>query len=57
MKETKMFFPKTQTEIWEKFRIIIEEVITENLSQQIFPQTNVYVLRNEILKIFSKRKY
>jgi hypothetical protein len=34
MKETKMFFPITQTEFWKKFRIIIEEVITEILSQQ-----------------------
>ncbi len=49
MEETKMFFPITQTEIWKKFRIIIEEVITEKLSQQIFPQTNVYVLRKRIL--------
>ncbi len=49
MEETKMFFPITQTEIWKKFRIIIEEVITEKLSQQIFPQTNVYVLRKCML--------
>ena len=49
MKETKMFFPISQTEFRKKFRIIIEEVITEILSQQFFPQTNVYVLRKRML--------
>ncbi len=44
-----MFFPITLPEFWKKFRIVIEEVITEKLSPPIFPQTNVYVLRKRML--------
>jgi hypothetical protein len=49
MEETKMFFPIAQPDFWKKFRITIEEVITEKLSPQIFPQTNLYVLRKRML--------
>ncbi len=49
MEETPMLFPIAPTEFWKRIRITIEEVVSEKLSQQIFPQTNFYVLRNRML--------
>ena len=50
MNETPMLFPITPSEFWKQSRIIIEQVISEKLSQQKINPTNSHLPEKALLK-------
>ena len=50
MNETPMLFPITPSEFWKQIRIIIEQVISEKLSQQKISPTNSHLPEKALLK-------
>ena len=50
MNETPMLFPITPTEFWKQIRIIIEEIISEQLRQQKISPTNSHLPEKALLK-------
>ena len=50
MNETPMLFPIAPAEFWKQIRTIIDDVVTEKLSQQNLSQTNCYLPDKALLK-------
>ena len=50
MNETPLLFPITPSEFWKQIRIIIEQVISEKLSQQKISPTNSHLPEKALLK-------
>ena len=50
MNETPMLFPIAPSEFWKQIRIIIEQVISEKLSQQKISPTNPHLPEKALLK-------
>jgi predicted DNA-binding transcriptional regulator AlpA len=50
MNETPMLFPITPSEFWKQIRITIEEVVSENLSQQKISPSNSLLPEKALLK-------
>jgi excisionase family DNA binding protein len=50
MNETPMLFPITPSEFWKQIRTIIDDVVTEKLSQQNLSQTNCHLPDKALLK-------
>lgn len=50
MNETPMLFPITPSEFWKQIRTIIDDVVTEKLSQQNLSQTNSHLPDKALLK-------
>ena len=50
MNETPMLFPIALSEFWKQIRTIIDDVVTEKLSQQNLSQTNCHLPDKALLK-------
>jgi|SRR5664279_1248463 len=50
MNETPILFPITPSEFWKQIRIIIEQVISDKLSQQKISPTNPHLPEKALLK-------
>jgi len=51
MNETPMLFPIAPSEFWKQIRTIIDDVVTEKLSQQNLSQTNSHLPDKALLKL------
>ncbi len=50
MNETPMLFPITPSEFWKQIRTVIDEVVSEKLSQQNISKTNSRLPEKALLK-------